>query len=519
MINPFRVLFKWFGETNKPKTKVETIDLLPNHINTTLIRQEQQITTNHTSSFNMKADIIMQDSNPHDKPTARVISSLNKQKRSTGKKGSRRGRQQGGNSKHTPKFVPHQQISKPQHFSFLDKQLFSPSSAQNQSIRTRDERLSSHAFKPRNYQLAIASAKMCKQKNDVLKDLIRQNDEEELDAELFGHKPQEQVVVEEEEETVEDIELRNMTRLMTLREKSAIYILDQKLYHDQLANIMHSTLITEILDEICTEEIEREIKIQLPEKILDQLIHDVTFELVKEEKEFIPMTQKDQQKVQNILSIYKDEEEVIVEGYQVEMKRSKMLCLRPGQWLNDEVINFYLGMCGTRGENATPGTVPRVYYHTTLFYTKLMQRNQYSYAGVKRWTRKVDLFAMDKVIIPIHLGVHWTCAVINLRDKQFEYYDSMNGSARGKQILKDLQRYIQDESMDKKGVTLDTSSWSFVIPDSYDLPQQENSHDCGVFTCKFANFVGQDLDITFSQEHMPYFRNRMALEIANKRVL
>ena len=51
----------------------------------------------------------------------------------------------------------------------------------------------------------------------------------------------------------------------------------------------------------------------------------------------------------------------------------------------------------------------------------------YCFTNVRRWTRKFDLLAFDKVLVPIHLGVHWVLAVINLRDKRFEYYDSMLG--------------------------------------------------------------------------------------------
>lgn len=32
---------------------------------------------------------------------------------------------------------------------------------------------------------------------------------------------------------------------------------------------------------------------------------------------------------------------------------------------------------------------------------------------------------MDKVIIPIHTEQHWCLAVINLKEKRFEYYDSL----------------------------------------------------------------------------------------------
>ena len=31
----------------------------------------------------------------------------------------------------------------------------------------------------------------------------------------------------------------------------------------------------------------------------------------------------------------------------------------------------------------------------------------------------------DLVVMPVHLAMHWTCAVINLRDHEFLYLDSM----------------------------------------------------------------------------------------------
>lgn len=34
----------------------------------------------------------------------------------------------------------------------------------------------------------------------------------------------------------------------------------------------------------------------------------------------------------------------------------------------------------------------------------------------------------DKLIIPVHLGCHWTCAVINLRDRGICYFDSLGVS-------------------------------------------------------------------------------------------
>lgn len=34
----------------------------------------------------------------------------------------------------------------------------------------------------------------------------------------------------------------------------------------------------------------------------------------------------------------------------------------------------------------------------------------------------------DKLIIPVHLGCHWTCAVISLRDQEILYFDSLGVS-------------------------------------------------------------------------------------------
>ena len=37
------------------------------------------------------------------------------------------------------------------------------------------------------------------------------------------------------------------------------------------------------------------------------------------------------------------------------------------------------------------------------------------YSTLKRWTRKVDIFAHDIILIPVHLGMHWCLAVVNFK--------------------------------------------------------------------------------------------------------
>ncbi|VDK47313.1 unnamed protein product [Gongylonema pulchrum] len=46
-----------------------------------------------------------------------------------------------------------------------------------------------------------------------------------------------------------------------------------------------------------------------------------------------------------------------------------------------------------------------------------------------------------------------------------------------------------------------------------------NGSDCGMFACKFAEYASRRARISFSQEHMPYFRERMVYEICRQRLL
>lgn len=64
---------------------------------------------------------------------------------------------------------------------------------------------------------------------------------------------------------------------------------------------------------------------------------------------------------------------------------------------------------------------------------------------------------------------------------------------------------------ERKGTLLNKEEWELENVD--DVPQQQNGSDCGVFTCKFAEYLSRDADLTFVQENMNYYRERMVYEI------
>jgi sentrin-specific protease 1 len=144
---------------------------------------------------------------------------------------------------------------------------------------------------------------------------------------------------------------------------------------------------------------------------------------------------------------------------------------------------------------------------------------------------------MDKIFFPVHVhGNHWCLAVINLRNKRFEYYDPLLVTAQTPtqhkiskvsnittnqggpgQVLQNLRRYVEDESKEYSNLPhLDVSGWSDYVPDGKDIPLQGNGFDCGVFMCKFADYMSDGLDLTFRQEDMSYFRRRMMTDLIAK---
>jgi len=224
---------------------------------------------------------------------------------------------------------------------------------------------------------------------------------------------------------------------------------------------------------------------------------------------------------------------IIQTRFGINMKISLLQCLTPGVWLNDEVINFWLGMTQERS-NTRVGSPEyplkhqaKVFIMNTFFWTKLYNKGVYTYKNVRRWTKKSKLrkigvnsiFELDKFLFPIHVNkTHWCAGVINFKEKRFEYYDSLGGCHE--KFFKFCRRFVFDER-EKFGV--DYSLKGFVDHCPQDAPHQNNGSDCGVFTLKFLEWACECRDPRaaggFSQENMYYFRRRTLLEIIQGKLL
>ena len=70
---------------------------------------------------------------------------------------------------------------------------------------------------------------------------------------------------------------------------------------------------------------------------------------------------------------------------------------------------------------------------------------------------QVDIFSVDLLLYPIHLGTHWCLAAVDNRHQTVAYYDSLGG--RGRSCLNTLRQYLVAEHRDKKKTELSLDGW------------------------------------------------------------
>lgn len=266
------------------------------------------------------------------------------------------------------------------------------------------------------------------------------------------------------------------------------------------------------------------------------------------------ITQKQLTKAKKKLSsLTGDPAEVLVSQFNIDIKQSHIAKLRPKEWLNDEIINYYFELIQQRADSATEeqgiletlkeGKRMKILCFSSFFTVKFS--NGYDYKGVKNWSKKAKKLAwsMDKILFPVHMhGNHWCLGVINVADRRFEYYDSLGGSNEA--LLNHMKKYMRDEAkhfygenqeeksaawkrfittadstkLTKEEITVDTfKEWQNFSPRPGEIPEQRNGYDCGVFTCMNADFLSLGLKLDYTQADIPNFRLKMVHDILNSK--
>ncbi|XP_023699569.2 uncharacterized protein [Paramormyrops kingsleyae] len=167
-------------------------------------------------------------------------------------------------------------------------------------------------------------------------------------------------------------------------------------------------------------------------------------------------------------------------------------------WVNDQVINMY-------GELIMDAVNQKVHFFNSFFHRQLVAKG---YEGVKRWTKKVDLFSKSLLLIPIHLEIHWSLITVDICNQQINFYDSQGITF--KHVVDNILRYILAEAKEKKCAVYQ-KGWKMIINKS--IPQQKNDSDCGVFVLEYCKCLAMKEPLQFTQEDMPKVRKRIYKEL------
>jgi sentrin-specific protease 1 len=189
-------------------------------------------------------------------------------------------------------------------------------------------------------------------------------------------------------------------------------------------------------------------------------------------------------------------------------------------YLNDQIIDFYLELIAQRSKSGKYmwQNKPSVSVLPSLFYPRYVRGG---YREIRRLTQHLSIFDSRLVFIPINLLKHWMVMVIDQEKKLLHLHDSNQaGSPKGVPftVLTHVIRFLQEESHDKRGrgfTEMDGYSKMETVP----TPQQANAFDCGAFICQVAEFTSGCKPLSFTQEDMPFLKQRMMWEVAHGQLL
>uniref|UniRef100_A0A8C3G9W4 SUMO specific peptidase 3b n=1 Tax=Cyclopterus lumpus TaxID=8103 RepID=A0A8C3G9W4_CYCLU len=169
-------------------------------------------------------------------------------------------------------------------------------------------------------------------------------------------------------------------------------------------------------------------------------------------------------------------------------------------WLNDQIMNMY-------GDLVMDSVPEKVHFFNSFFYDKLRTKG---YDGVKRWTKNVDIFQKDLLLIPIHLEVHWSLVSVDIPRRAITYFDSQRTLNR--RCPKHIFKYLQAEAI-KKDQQDFLMGWKGFF--KMNVGRQNNDSDCGAFVLQYCKCLALGQPFIFGQLDMPRLRRQMYKELCH----
>ncbi|XP_057804969.1 probable ubiquitin-like-specific protease 2B [Salvia miltiorrhiza] len=203
----------------------------------------------------------------------------------------------------------------------------------------------------------------------------------------------------------------------------------------------------------------------------------------------------------------------------VSISKRDVDLLLPDTFVNDTIIDFYIKYLKSR-QNVDERT--KFHFFNSFFFRKLADMDKdpssafdgkAAFQRVRKWTRKINLLEKDFILIPVNYNLHWSLIVIcffgevaSYKDGDDEsgrvpcilHMDSLRGTHSG---LKDLlQSYLWEEWKERQRGTCEDLYSKFrnlkFVP--LEVPQQQNSYDCGLFLLHYVELFLEEVSSNFN---------------------
>ncbi|KAF5739784.1 ubiquitin-like-specific protease 2B isoform X1 [Tripterygium wilfordii] len=204
----------------------------------------------------------------------------------------------------------------------------------------------------------------------------------------------------------------------------------------------------------------------------------------------------------------------------VSLNKSDVDLLQPETFVNDTIIDFYIKYL----KNQIPDKEKhRFHFFNSFYFRKLADMDKdpssasdgkAAFLRVRKWTRKMDIFGKDYIFIPVNFNLHWSLLVIchpgDVADFKAEglakspripcilHMDSIKGTHTGLKNL--IQSYLWEEWKERRKESSEAIYSKFLnlrfVP--LELPQQENSFDCGLFLLHYLELFLAEAPSNFS---------------------
>jgi len=240
--------------------------------------------------------------------------------------------------------------------------------------------------------------------------------------------------------------------------------------------------------------------------------------------------------------------------YAVTLVKNDLDRLSIKGFLNDSLVDFYLKYL--MKELLPPSISDKAFIFSSFFYSKFIENKG---QGMEKWSRGMDIFTKDYLIIPINQQLHWSLIIVIRPGGEIKpactagtkrkadgtepprkrimfkkkhgptpskpasqttrasscpskilHFDSLRRTHASKPLYKNVRKYLNDEwnrvRVKKKGEAPREFRVNWIPGILVGVPQQKNSYDCGMFLLHFAeSFLKEpygDLGTSEGRDHL-----------------